>query len=371
MGLKRDVSIDALRGLAITLVVLGHSITIASGVFHSAPGLVDLGGNVWVPVATAGNLVLNLIYSFHMPLMGYVSGLVMWPRRDRTFGQELLRRAKTLLVPYAAWVVIVYGLTREVGPPRGGLGSVIVNAVLGRTSDLWYLYALFLCAVIIAALVRIPGTRYTLPASALLAIAVASGILFPVPQVLLLAGGVLWIYPFMVLGYLSAARRAAGGSDRRRWSLVVGGLAIYVPLFALRYPIFGGIGAARLEQLTIWLREMGVPGTRTLYALLEPVLYSANLLPYLCALGAVVALDALYARRAGPLFDAQARIGRKSLGIYALHASVLWWGAWAGIKSAWLLFPIAFGISLLLTSRLERIPLMSTVLLGARGRACP
>lgn len=368
--MKRDTSIDALRGLAITLVVVGHTITIASGVFHDGPGLVPLGGNVWVPTAAAHNLLLSFVYSFHMPLMGYVSGLVMWPPRDQPLGAQIVRRAKTLLVPYAAWNLIIYGLMREVGPPRpGGLWGVIVDAVLGRTSEVWYLGALFICAVVLIALVRSPGARYTLPGSALLAVAVASGLLIPVPHVLHLTGGVLWIYPFMVLGYLRAAKRAEGGIARWRWPTVAAGVALYLPLFALRYPIFGGVGAGRLEQLAVWMHEAGLPGGFTLYSALEPVLYRANLLPYLCAFGAVVALDALYAGREGTLANAQAWVGRRSLGVYALHISVLWWAVWAGVQAPWLLFVIGFGVSLLVTAGLERIPVVDAVLFGQRGCA--
>lgn len=368
--MKRDASIDALRGLAIVLVVVGHTITIASGVFHDGPGLVPLGGGVWVPAAAAHNLLLSLVYSFHMPLMGYVSGLVMWPPRTQPLGEQIVRRAKTLLVPYAVWNLIIYGLMLEVGPPRaGGIGAVIVDAVLGRTSEVWYLGALFICAVILVALVRAPGARYTLPGSALLAVAVASGLLFGVPHVAHLVGGVLWIYPFMVLGYLRAARRAEGGVARRRWPIVAAGVALYLPLFALRYPIFGGIGAGRLEQLSVWMYEAGLPGGHLLYSVLEPVLYRASLLPYLCALGAVVALDALYAGRKGALVDVQAWVGRRSLGIYALHISVLWWAVWAGVQGPWLLFPISLGVSLGLTALIERIPVLDRVLLGQRGCA--
>lgn len=367
--MKRDSSIDALRGLAITLVVLGHTINAAAAVFHGGPGLVSLGASVWVPTATAHNPLLSIAYSFHMPLMAYVSGLVMWPPRTQPLGEQIMRRVKTLLVPYFVWAVVLYVALREVGPPlQGGFGQMMLDMLLGRaTSGLWYLYAIFICTVVLIVLTRMPGSRWTVPASAVLAIVASSGLVFRVPDALYLTGGVLWIHPFLVLGYLAAPKRAEGGPTRRRWPLVVGGATAYVLLFGLRYPVFGGIGAGRLEQLAAWMHSVGLPGGHTLYTVLEPVLYRANLLPYLCAFGAVVALDALYARRDGWLIDVQAWIGRRSLGVYALHSMVFWWAAWAGVHSAWWLFTLTLGVSLALTAFLERIPVIDALFFGQRG----
>lgn len=368
--MKRDASIDALRGLAITLVVAGHTINAAGAVFHAGPGLVALGANVWVPTATAHNPLLSVAYSFHMPLMAYVSGLVLWPPRKQPLGAQVLRRVRSLLVPYFLWTIVLYVTLREVGPPLpGGFGQTMLDTLLGRSAGgLWYLYAIFICTVILIVLARLPGSRWTVPASAVLAVVASSGLLFHVPDVLYLTGGVLWIHPFVVLGYLAAPKRLERESPHRRWTLVIAGTAVYVPLFALRYPIFGGVGAARLEHLAVWTHSVGIPGGYVLYSALEPLLYRANLLPYLCAFGAVIALDALYAGRGGRLIDVQAWIGQRSLGIYALHWIVFWWAAWAGLRNAWALFGLTLGVSLFLTALLERIPVLDSVLLGQRGR---
>ena len=76
-GRKRIEWIDALRGIGLFFVVLGHSF-----------------GYRWDPVRL-------WIYSFHMPLFFFISGLTF---RDESgqFFRFVLKKAKGLLLPYAA-----------------------------------------------------------------------------------------------------------------------------------------------------------------------------------------------------------------------------------------------------------------------------
>lgn len=58
---KRIDEIDILRGIAIILVIIGHSIT-------KKP--IDIQGTLW------GSTLSNLIGSFHMALFFFIAGLV-------------------------------------------------------------------------------------------------------------------------------------------------------------------------------------------------------------------------------------------------------------------------------------------------------
>jgi len=182
--------------LAITLVVLGHAILDSAAVLHAGPGMIDM-GPFWIPLAAARSLPLNLLYSFHMPLFAFVSGIVMWPPRGRSVAQGVMSRARSLLVPYIAWFVILYA-THWSPHPQGGFGPALVDALLGR-DGLWFLYALFVCSAVVLWLERVPHSRWVLSAAALVALASSSGWAFAVPNVLYLSG-VLWIFPFVVLG---------------------------------------------------------------------------------------------------------------------------------------------------------------------------
>ena len=90
--------IDAVKGLGIALIVLGH---IAS-------------------VETPSTLYLY-IYAFHVPLFFFVSGLTLKPGRE-TFGAMLMGKGRSLLVPYFfyallgyAFYLVGYGMAQALG----------------------------------------------------------------------------------------------------------------------------------------------------------------------------------------------------------------------------------------------------------------
>ena len=96
---QRDDRIDALRGLAIALVVLGHSLVrMLPASATAAPGLQFEAGLGWVPVSMMANPLLNVIYSFHMPLFAFLSGFVLFGS-SAGYGWRLvkcgLRRSRT------------------------------------------------------------------------------------------------------------------------------------------------------------------------------------------------------------------------------------------------------------------------------------
>ena len=135
-GTGRDARIDAAKGVAIALVVLGH----AKGI----PGEFTI-----------------LVYSFHVPLFFLLSGWLSPRRNAQTAAQALARFSRTLLVPYAFFFFMAYGywlLTRHVGEkalrwgqapwwePLGGLLTGIGPQLYVHPA-LWFLPALFTTAL--------------------------------------------------------------------------------------------------------------------------------------------------------------------------------------------------------------------------------
>lgn len=151
----REVDIDHLKGLAITLVVLGH-LTAGSPV----------PGNRWIEVTT------DVIYLFHMPLFMFLSGLVWFMRPKQIgpdFGDYVTTRAKRLLIPF-----VLFGLFVLVGKlaaqqvihvdnkPQGLLGGLrdLVWTTSGSPSaGLWYLFTLFIYSVTTPLLLRFTRGR--------------------------------------------------------------------------------------------------------------------------------------------------------------------------------------------------------------------
>ena len=352
--MPRDRSVDALRGLAITLVVLGHAILDSAAVLHAGPGMVDM-GPFWVPLATAWSLPLNVLYSFHMPLFAFVSGFVMWPPRGRSIAEGVTSRARSLLVPYLAWFGILYA-TNWSPHHAGGFGPALIDALLGR-DGLWFLYALFVSTAVVVCLERVPRSRWVLSFVALVAVVSSSGWAFAVPNVLYLSD-VLWIFPFVVLGYLMGPYKSQ--VIEHRWLVVALGCVAFVPLFILRYPV----EVASLQPITRLLSESANPGAPGGAILGLAVSWLAVVLPYACACAAVAALCGLYLGREGGAIDVQAWLGRKSLGIYAMHGPVVWWLASHGVREVFVLAGISLALCVMATAILERIPLLGAVLLG-------
>lgn len=80
---KRVEWIDSLRGLAMFLVILGHSFYIRN------------------------NKIRNYLYSFHMPLFFFISGLTT-KRKDISFIEFIKKKAKNLLLPYLFLNIFIF-----------------------------------------------------------------------------------------------------------------------------------------------------------------------------------------------------------------------------------------------------------------------
>lgn len=112
MQKERDNTVDVLKGIAILLVVIGH----------------------FSPVQQ----VENFIYSFHMPLFFFLSGIKFWYSFGKKINKENIKqllpkmfakRVCSLCLPYVSWSVIRFGF----------LGDSIIESF----NRLWFLPTLF------------------------------------------------------------------------------------------------------------------------------------------------------------------------------------------------------------------------------------
>ena len=119
---NRNSTMDAIKALAILLVVFGHSIQYISGT------------DFW------NNRVFQIIYSVHMPLFFMLSGFFFVGQENKTIQEFLTRKCMTLLLPCMAWSTLS-GLGSLV--MGGDIGSFVLKVVNPIGWPFWFLKGLF------------------------------------------------------------------------------------------------------------------------------------------------------------------------------------------------------------------------------------
>ena len=141
-GKARYVWIDAARGIGITLVVFGH----ATGGLIAAR---------LIPPHALLATVFFVIYSFHMPLFFFVSGLLSPARIARGQYSFLTSLLPTIVLPYFLWSAVqlatVLTASSVVNAPLPYVSIRWFIALLWvPTGQFWFLYVLFICHALAA-----------------------------------------------------------------------------------------------------------------------------------------------------------------------------------------------------------------------------
>ena len=130
----RDQLIDVSKGLAILLVIIGHTY---QNRFENYDDFA----------------IFRVIYSFHMPLFVFLSGAVSSissKKHDQkssskivfnAFWLQIKRLCKRLLVPFISWTIIGYYISHRNLAPSDFLFKVIVSP----DWSLWFLVCIFYC----------------------------------------------------------------------------------------------------------------------------------------------------------------------------------------------------------------------------------
>lgn len=124
----RNELIDLLKGFAILLVVLGHSVQYSVSNFDH-------------------NWLFRIIYAFHMPLFMFLSGFVALSSFDGSI-RSLSKRFQSLIIPFFCWFLITDLLSTLL--QLSGIESPIITyhpiiSLLQSPSNggLWFLWELF------------------------------------------------------------------------------------------------------------------------------------------------------------------------------------------------------------------------------------
>lgn len=132
--IARDSFFDILKGIAILLVILGHTIQ----------GL---------DINFDNNIFFNVIYSFHMPLFIFTSGAVLSLKYNNlykiseepfsNFLQNLKKVLLRLLLPFVSWTLIMF----YTGHRYESMSLVEWLIMVGKQVDysLWFLLAILYC----------------------------------------------------------------------------------------------------------------------------------------------------------------------------------------------------------------------------------
>ena len=130
---ERKYWIDYAKAIGIALVVFGHVI---DGLHKAGIGFSD----------TVFELAYSVIYTFHMPLFFFLSGIFFEHSffKRGTFGLTI-NKLDTLIYPYIVWSILQGGMEAGLSTyTNGNLSWAEVFTLWIPRAQFWFLYALFL-----------------------------------------------------------------------------------------------------------------------------------------------------------------------------------------------------------------------------------
>jgi fucose 4-O-acetylase-like acetyltransferase len=241
-------ALDAARGLAIFLVVVGHVVA------RNMPE-----GNAWYAV------LKEEIYLFHMPLFMALTGITFalslprfsaWADLWRYCG----RRVERLFLPYVAFGLLIivgkHAAARFVHvdnlPGSSALMSLFVMPRHSGVEFLWFIYVLSIYLALVPAFFQLAGRRPGL----LLALAVALYAARPLPELFMLDDAAKYL-PFFALGALLWAQRRAWLPMRDDVLYLSSAVFALTLVFGLRPEVPEWIpGAASVLPVLGWMQRL-------------------------------------------------------------------------------------------------------------------
>lgn len=130
----RQPWVDIAKGLGILLVVLGHAIR---GLFSAHIASPD----GWV------GMLDEWIYSFHMPLFFFLSGLFLERAVNRP--NAFISRAQSIVYPYILWSIIQTSAQMAFSSQANASVDIydILNIAIYPIAQFWFLYVLFIIQI--------------------------------------------------------------------------------------------------------------------------------------------------------------------------------------------------------------------------------
>ncbi len=142
--------VDSAKAIGIVLVVYGH---VARGLY---------GSGLYQPEEVF-HLIDSLVYSFHMPLFFFLSGLFFSSSLSKRGGKKLLfNKIDTIVYPYIIWSILQGSVEALLSNYTNGnvtFGEVL--ALWNPRAQFWFLYALFVIFVVSTTIYTLVSERFS------------------------------------------------------------------------------------------------------------------------------------------------------------------------------------------------------------------
>jgi len=180
--------IDSLKGYAIFLVLLGHVIVISN------------------PSAFTQSWLWTFIYAFHMPLLLFLSGYLVYQKPVGPVVNFIFKKGKSLLFPYLIWLFISILIVNNF-IFNNVIWTYLINHLV-IFDNIWFLPVLFISFLILYMFIRLENFLSSYKLRDLTLLLFLAGYIIswgfePSVQGLIL---VRWFSPFVIIGYLVAER---------------------------------------------------------------------------------------------------------------------------------------------------------------------
>jgi fucose 4-O-acetylase-like acetyltransferase len=141
--------VDQSKGIGIVLVVIGH---IAAGLYNSG---IEVSG-------TGYDLIMNLLYSFHMPLFFFLSGLFLIPSISKRGALHTVSsKVDSVVYPYVVWSILQGTIQVLLSKFTNSDTSLVsVFQLWTPKGQFWFLYILFFSFVLSSLLIRFVSDRF-------------------------------------------------------------------------------------------------------------------------------------------------------------------------------------------------------------------
>ena len=327
---NRLVWADALRGVLILLVILGHCLQFGDYEHCVA----------W-----------NIIYSFHMAAFFVVSGYVSYrPNHSLTL---IPKRAKQLLLPWFCWSILRLCVISS----SISIGGLLKSMIIYPDSSYWFLYVLFVIIVINELLLFLSDKLKKNPDYCLLMGVIILIILMVLTELRYLGFQFISLY----FGFYVLGRFLNKYHITFHWKIVT-----ILGVLWLTLAIFW-----RMHEIPVPLKFLTViPDSLIIYA----YRYITAFIGSLFFLGFAM----LYMNsKSSNVLNILSYLGKISLGLYIIHLFLgLWIDPWlinvcpSDISSLFVLsrFVIKLLASVALIQIIQRIPYISLLLLGKGAR---
>lgn len=316
--MKRNVRLDALKGVVILLVVLSHAMQ-----DYHAPGS-------YVP--------LRLLTFVDMPLFMMLTGYALGYARPRAPRAHIAHRARTMLIPYVAWGLIA--------PLSYGEMPDVFMTLTGRSGP-WFLLAVFVFEIGLLGIRRISDDpRWLVGCAWLIGVGAHALVDLPALRSLGLVQDIAHFFVFYVIGYAAFKVLPAYLGSRRRVFLIASSLLVVAGLSVLSYFFLDRLGSLRWVGLAV---AISIEAARLTVGLL----------------GGLFAALAIRAVKTDNL-RFFAWVGTKSLGIYLIHVYLrhrVTGSGWVAVIAAFFAWVL---VSVLGTLIIQRWPSLNALLLGGR-----